>query len=316
MIERRTFLAGMASLVAASLAAGQTTNKIPRVAIYVSTRAWRDGVVAGLRELGWKPGETVIVDWRGGAGEEEEVRELRTTRVDVAVVAGSKRIADAIKATHSVPIVGIDLESDPVASGFVRSLSRPGANVTGIWLDLPELAGKQVDFLREVHPSLSRLAVLWDDRVAGPQIAHVQAAARAGNFEVFTAPVRRVLDVDEALKRLLGTRPQALLILTAPVVFQALPRIAALAREHRLPSMSPFSTYPSSGGLMAYGPDFAATWRQAAGYVHRILRGANAGELPVERPVKFELIINASTARVLGLTLPQSLLIRANAVIQ
>jgi putative ABC transport system substrate-binding protein len=316
MIDRRAFLFGIAAVVGARVTTGQTARKIPRVIIYVTTPAWNQGVVSGLRELGWVDGESVVIEWRRGAGEEEEVRELTKANVDAAVVAGPKRIRDAMKATQSVPIVGIDLESDPVASGFVKTLARPGMNVSGIWLDLPEVAGKQLEFLREVVPDLKRMGVLWDDRIGGPQFAQAQAAARASNVELAAATLRRSSQADDALKQLVGRRPQALLILTAPVIFQALPRIAEVAREHRLPSMSPFSTYPSSGGLMAYGPNFAAIWRQAASYVHRILKGAKVGDLPVERPAKFELIINAKTAKALGLTVPQSLLVRANIVIE
>jgi putative ABC transport system substrate-binding protein len=212
--------------------------------------------------------------------------------------------------------VTIDLESDPVARGFVKTLARPGGNITGIWMDMPEITGKQLQLLKEAAPNLARAAVVWDDRIAGLQFAAIEASARAAGVAVQSAPLRDDHETEAVVRRALAARPQAILLLTSPIVLRAQPRVAALALESRLPSMSGFSTYPDDGGLMAYGPDFPTIWRQAAGYVDRILRGARPGDLPVERPAKFELRINARTAKALGLTLPPSLLARADAVLQ
>jgi putative tryptophan/tyrosine transport system substrate-binding protein len=215
-----------------------------------------------------------------------------------------------MRATTTIPIIGLDLESDPVADGFVRTLARPGGNVTGIWMDIPEIAGKQIQFIREVVPSLNRLGVVWDDQIARPQFTELQAVSRTANISLFPAAVRRSTEIDGVLKRLVAERPQAIVVLTAPVIF------AELAVQSRLPSISPFSPYPESGGLMAYGPDFKAMWHQLAVYVDRVLRGARAGDIPVERPSKFSLIINLKTAKALGLTIPPLLLARADQVIE
>jgi putative ABC transport system substrate-binding protein len=306
-------------LGAPRLSNAQTAGRIPRIVLY--TGAWKESVIAGLRDLGWVDGQNIVIEARPGvAGEgtvlQTELQDVVRRPVEVLLIGNPHRIRAAMNVTKTIPIVGIDLESDPVASGFVKSLARPGTNVSGIWMDLPELAGKQLQFLREIVPTLSRVGVVWDERIGGPQFSQAQAAARASNISLHAVTLQNAAEADDAVKRLLVERPQAILLLTAPAIFQALPRIAELARQRRLPSISLFSTYPASGGLIAYGPDFAALWRQTASYVDRILKGAKIGDLPVERPLKFVLNINVKTAKALGLTIPPSLLQRADEVIQ
>src|SRR5262249_9894839 len=306
-------------LLAAPLAAeAQQTGKVPRVLVYASDVMFRDRIVDGLRDLGWTEGRDVVVEWRRAEPPEDPalVDELGRVHGDVVVLGGPLRLRRAMNITRSTPLVGIDLESDPVASGFVKSLAHPGLNVSGIWMDLPELAGKQLQFLREVVPKLSRLGVIRDDRVSAPQFTETQSAARAINVKVVSVSLRRAADAHEVMTRLIAERPDAVLILTSPVTFFALARIGEVARENRLPSITPFSTYPASGGLMAYGPSFPAIWKQAATYVHRVLKGTKIGDLPVERPARFELLINLKTAKALALTIPPSLLLRTDQVIE
>jgi putative ABC transport system substrate-binding protein len=295
-VNRRTFLCGLTlgPLAAPLAVAAQQMGKVPRVGVYTSTPAGKDALGVGLRELGWIDGQNIAIDWRGAAAGEEaaQMEELARRHVDAVVLGGPLRIRAAMQATKTVPIIGIDLESDPVASGFAKSLARPATNVSGIWLDLPELAGKQLQFLREVLPAVNRVGVVWDDRVGGPQLAGAQSAARAANISLRPISVHTSAETETVVKRLLVERPQAILVLTAPVIFLNQARIADLAHESRLPSVSPFSTYPAHGGLMAYGPSFPAMWRQAASYVDRLLKGAKVGDLPIERPAKFELVIN------------------------
>ena len=320
VITRRCVISGLAlaTLCAPWRSHAQTTGRPPKVGLFTGSRAWRDSFEAGMRDLGWVEGQSFVIAWYTSAEDAgvKEAQDLPRRDLDVAVVANPHRIRAAMKATTTIPIVGIDLESDPVASGFVTSLGRPGKNVSGIWLDQPELAGKQLQFLQEVAPGLKRVGVVWDDRIGGPQLEAAQAAARAVSISLHLVSLHTVGETEDAVKRLLVGRAQAILPLTAPVVFNALPRIAELARRNRLPSISPFSTYPASGGLMAYGPSFPAIWRQAASYVDRILKGARVADLPVERPSRFELIINLKTAKTLELTIPHSLLLRADQVIQ
>jgi putative ABC transport system substrate-binding protein len=302
------------------VAEAQQGKKTPRVAFYATSNP-REWFGAALRELRWNDGQNIVIEWHNPLGSDREqarraIADIVKRPVDVAVVGGPHLIRAALNVTKTVPLVGIDLESDPVASGFVHSLARPGGNLSGIWLDLPELAGKQLQFLREVSPTLKRLAVLWDDQIGEPQLAQAQSAARMLNIAIYPISLRRTTEIDEAWNRVLAERPQAILALTAPVVFQGQARIADLARAHRLPSICPFSTYAERGGLMAYGPDFPTMWRQTASYVDRVLRGARIGELPVERPMKFVLNVNSKTAKALGLAIPQSVLARADQVIE
>jgi len=300
-MERRRFvvisltgvLAGHQPLMA------QPRVRPPRVAVYTG-RLVSEGLAAALNEHGWADGRNVVVDWQGVEGSEARINEyLARHPTDVLVSGGPHRIRAAMRATTTIPIIALDLEADPVAEGFVRTLAKPGGNVTGIWMDIPEIAGKQIQFLREMLPSLNRLGVIWDDQIGQPQFAELRAVSRAANITVLPAAVRQSTEIDGAVKRLVAERPQAIVVLTAPVIFLGLQRVAELAVQSRLPSISLFSPYPQAGGLMAYGPDFPAMWRQLAGYVNRVLRGARAGDIPVERPSKFSLTINLKTAKLL-----------------
>jgi putative ABC transport system substrate-binding protein len=317
-VARRSLLVGLAAALAARTPAWAQPGSLPaRVGLFFTARAWRDSIAQALHARGWIEGRTIEFAWHAAALDGARLKErLSEWPADVLVMGGPHRIQAAMSATATVPIIGLDLESDPVASGFVRTLARPGGNVSGIWLDLPEIAGKQIQFLREVLPRLTGLGVVWDDRIGEPQLAEVDKACRAAGIALRPVSVRAEEQIDGALTRVLVDRPDAVLVLTAPVIAHTLPRIAETLLRSRLPSMSPFSTFPGLGGLMAYGPHFPALWRQLADYVDRVLRGARIGELPVQRPSTFTLILNRRTARALGLTLPPSLVLRADELIQ
>jgi putative tryptophan/tyrosine transport system substrate-binding protein len=317
-IGRRSVLLGVTAALATPRAiAAQSSGRRPNVSVYTTDPAYRDAIKGVLQERGWVEGRTISFELYPAEGAEANLAQnLAKTPADVLVVGGPSRIRAAMQATSTIPILAIDLESDPVSSGFVKTLARPGGNVSGIWMDVPEISGKQIQFLREVLPTLSRLGVVWDDRVSQLQFAAVQAASRALGVSLHAGALRLAAEVDPVMKRVLAERPQALLLLTSPVVFRVLPRVAELAREHKLASISPFSVYPSAGGLLAYGPDFPAMWRQLGDYVDRVLKGARIADLPVERPSKFTLVVNVKTAKTLGLTLPQPLVLRADEVIQ
>jgi putative tryptophan/tyrosine transport system substrate-binding protein len=318
MDRRRFLLTSLAGALAAPLAVeAQQAGKLPRVG-YVqaelpASAPLHRAFIEGLRDRGWSDGRNVAIDWRR---RDEEIPDLVRLNVDVMVLPNPYRLEAGLKQTKTIPIVTVDLESDPVAKGFIRSLSRPGGNLTGIWLDIPDIVGKQLQILKEAVPAMRRVAVVWDERVAGLQFTATQTAARLLNIAVEPAALQHESEADDVVKRALPARPQAILLLTSPIVLRAQGRIAQLAVQHRLPSVSGFSTFPDDGGLMAYGPDFPAIFRQIAGYVDRILRGAKPSDLPVERPTKFELRINAKTAKSLGLTIPPSLLARADQVIE
>lgn len=316
-LSRRLVLGGLAGAVAFPRAlAAQTTGKLPRVGYVQPDNPFsvplREAFLAGLRELGWVDGQNIAL----GRRRDDEIAELVRLNVDVLVLPNPYRIRAGLKLTGTIPIVANDFESDPVAAGFIKSLARPGGNVTGIWVDLPELAGKQLQLLTEAVPGVRRVAIIWDDRIAGLQFTATEAAARALGVTVHSAPLREPHEVENVLAGVLPARPQAALLLTSPVLSRVQGRLAALLLERRLAAICGFTSFPDSGGLLSYGPNQPAIFRQMASYVDRILKGARAGELPVQRPAKFELRVNARTAKALGLTLPPPLLVRADEVLQ
>ena len=316
--SRRVILGGLAgALFFPQAPASQTAGKLPRVGYLQADNPFtvplREAFLAGLRELGWVDGQNIALDWRR---RDDEIAELVRLNVDVLVLPNPYRIRAGLKLTRTIPIVANDLESDPVAAGFIKSLARPGGNVTGIWVDLPELAGKQLQLLTEAVPGLRRVAIIWDDRIAGLQFTAAEAAARALGVTVHSARLREPREVENVLAGVLPARPQAALLLTSPVIFRVQGRLAELLLERRLGAICGFTSFPDSGGLLSYGPNQPAIYRQMASYVDRILKGARPGELPVERPTKFQLRINARTAKALRLTLPPSLLARADEVLQ
>jgi putative ABC transport system substrate-binding protein len=257
------------------------------------------------------PSSPTSTRWR-----DEEIEDLVRLKVEVLFLANPIRLQIGSRLTQTIPIVAHDLESDPIASGYVQSLARPGRNITGVFLDLPELANKQLQFLQEVVPELRNVGVLWDDRIGDVPFRAMETAARSEGISVQSPVVQDSSQIDSAIGRLTEGRPQALLALTAPFIFATQGRIAELALLHRLPSICGFTTFPSFGGLMAYGPDIYTTLRQAAGYIDRILKGAKPDNLPIERPTKFQLTFNLKAAKALGLTVPTSLLLRADDVIE
>jgi putative ABC transport system substrate-binding protein len=243
------------------------------------------------------------------------VTEVLRLKPDVMLAANPHVIRATRNASRSIPTVGIDLETDPIDAGWVKSLARPGGNLTGFFLDIPELSGKQLQFLAEALPRLQRVGVLWDAHVATPQFKATEAAARTLRFQLQSLAVRRPEDFAGAFEQARQQQAQALVILSSPLMFVNLPRLGALAVEHRLPAISVFPQFATAGGLMGYGPNLTDLFRRAAGYVDRILKGASPADLPIQRPAVFALAVNLGTAKALGLTLPQSLIGRADQVI-
>jgi putative ABC transport system substrate-binding protein len=321
-MRRRTFLCGLTlgPLAGPFATEAQQAAKVWRVPIVIQGPSL-ELIRKGLRDLGYVEGQNLVIDHRSVEGRPERYAAifsaLLALKPDVMVVAGAPGIKAAQKATTSVPIVAMDLESDPVDAGFVKTLARPGGNITGVFVDIPELAGKQLQFLRETLPGLTRVAVLGDPSINQAQFRAIEVVARALGIAVTSLPVRRTEDIEPALSQAGGDRMNAVLVLTGPVIFGNWRRIADLGVKHRLPSTSPSLIFPVYGGLMAYGPSQSEMYQRLLPlFVDRIFKGANPAELPVARPTAFELIINLKTAKVLGLTVPQSLLARADQVIE
>jgi putative ABC transport system substrate-binding protein len=292
---------------------------VPRMGLIVGGPRAVDAVLGALREAGYVPGQTIIVEVTQTEGTSERyapaIESMLKARMHILVVTSPHGLSAASKLTRTVPIVAVDLESDPVARGFVKSFARPGTNVTGFFLDLPELSGKFVQLVKEAVLGVSRIGVLWDAAIARAQFEATEKAAGAAGVGVHSAPVRSAGDLEQAVEEAVRGGAQALIILSAPVmrVYQA--RIDELALRHRLPSVTMFALLANGSGFMSYGPDLDDIYRSAVSYVDRILRGANVAELPLQRPSRFELAINLRTAKALAISVPPSLLLRADRVI-
>jgi putative ABC transport system substrate-binding protein len=326
-MRRREFITVLGGAAAAWPLTGraqQPAQELRRIgAIHIIQSENSEAFVQGLREAGLVDGENMVLDARfyGGSGSvldryDEYARELVALKCSVIFASNPYAIRALLKATTTIPTVGIDLESDPVASGLAKSLARPGGNFTGFFLDIPELGGKQIELLREAVRTVSRLAVLWDATIGAVQFHATEMAARSAGVVLQSLPIRRPEDVNEVFERTVREQAQAMVILSSPLIFAERAHIADLALKTRLPTISLFNSFPEFGGLMAYGPDFPSIFRQAAGYVSRIFAGAKPAELPIQRPTKFELVINVKTAQAVGLTMPEALLVRADKVIE
>jgi putative ABC transport system substrate-binding protein len=241
---------------------------------------------------------------------------LVNTRVDAILAAAPPAVQAASGATKSIPVIALDLESDPVASGFIASLAHPGGNVTGVFLDFPEFSAKCLQMLIETLPTLASLAVLWDPTTGSLQLKSVEAAAQGFGVSVKVFEARRVADIAEAFYSLERSRVQGVLILSSPLFGGNPQMIADLAVRRTVPTISLFPDIAREGGLLAYGPEIEALYRQAAGMARKVLDGARVAELPAERPTRFQLVANLRTAKLFGITLPPSILLRADEVIE
>jgi ABC-type uncharacterized transport system substrate-binding protein len=273
-----------------------------------------------LSGLGYVEGQNLAIAYRGAAGRPEDLprlaAELIGLKPDVMVVTGPASIRAVRGSLTSVPVVAIDLESDPVASGFVASLAHPGGNLTGVFLDHAALSGKWLQLLKEMVPKLGRAAVLWDPANASPQLEAINIAARALSIQLQPIEVRSADSLEEAFEAATKGRAQAVVVLSAPAFSNDSPRLAHVALTSRLPTITPFKEFAVAGGILAYGPDEDSNYRRLASLVDKILRGGRPSDIPVERPTRFNLVVNLKTARALGLTIPQSVLFRADEIVQ
>jgi putative ABC transport system substrate-binding protein len=274
-----------------------------------------------LVELGWTPGRNLGVEYRFAEGEPARLpglaRELVLRKVDVIYVSQRPAIAPARAATSTIPIVFLTL-GDPVAEGWVASLARPGGNLTGVCGQSPELSSKRIELLREFVPALKRIALLWNPTNASEAVG-VRAMEKLAHSLALTVVVIGLSDpgeFDRGFSALDAARVDAVIVLPDPTLANNAARLAPMITARRLPAVYMEASFAAAGGLMAYSPSLSAMNRRAAHLVHRILRGAKPGELPVEQPTKFELTLNLKTARALGLTVPESILIRADEVIE
>jgi putative ABC transport system substrate-binding protein len=286
----------------------------------VAQSHWTAAFVQRMRELGWVEGRNLAIEYRWAEGHTDRLRdladELVRLKVDVIVSHNTPRPLAAKQATSTIPIA-FATAGDPVGSGIVASLARPGGNVTGLSSQTPDVAGKRLELLRQIVPGLHRLAVLadTDNPFVKLDVGQLRQAGTGLGVEVATFEMRRGEDIDPAFKAL-KSRAQALYVPATPVAFVNRIRINTLALAAHVPTMLGVREYVEAGGLISYGPNWPHMWRRAAGLVDKILRGAKPSDIPVEQPTEFDLVINLTTAKALGLTIPDKLLALANAVIE
>jgi putative ABC transport system substrate-binding protein len=242
--------------------------------------------------------------------------DLVSNRVDAIVAAAPPAVQAAAGATTNIPVIAVDLESDPVASGFVVSLARPGRNITGVLLDFPDFSAKCLQLLIESVPTLAGVGVLWEPSTGSLQLKAVEAAAHAFGISVQVFEARRVADIAEAFYTFDRSRVQGTLLLSSPLIAGSPQLIADLATRRNIPTISLFPDIAREGGLLAYGPDLQDLFRQAGAMVRKVLQGAKVAELPAQRPTRFQLVANLKTAKLIGVTLPPTLLARADEVIE
>jgi putative ABC transport system substrate-binding protein len=285
------------------------------------TTLWNKALLRGLRDLGWVDGKNLVIEYRYAEGNKDRLPELATDliqqKVDVLLTSVTLDTLAARKATAEIPIVMVAV-GDPVATGFVSSLARPGGNITGLSQMTPDLSGKRLELLKEIVPNLSTVAMVFnpDDQLSILDAREARLSAQRLSIEVHSLEVRSIADLEKVLGDAVTLRAGGLVILPAPILFENVKLIADFAIQNRLPSTFHLREFPMVGGLVSYGVDRSDLFRRAATYVDKILKGASPATLPIEQPTKFELVINLKTARTLGLTIPANLLGIADEVIE
>jgi putative ABC transport system substrate-binding protein len=328
-MTRRAFLCTLCSVLLTRLgaAAAQAPATRPyRIAFLEAgaasvNRHYLDAFLRGLQELGYVEGRNMTIDARWAEGRAERfpplLKELVALNPDVMVVASTIGAIAAHKVVTSIPVVFVGV-SEPREMGFVKSLPRPGGNMTGLSRDFGEgLIGKSLQLLKDIVPGASRAAILWN--AAGevtPRVRQADAAVRALGMAPLSIEVRQAADFEPAFERMRLQKADALMVVADPLTLRHRATVVSLAATHRIPAVYEFGEFARAGGLVSYSADIPALFQGAAGYVDRILKGANPGDLAVEQPTKFELVINLKTARALGISIPQSVLLRADEVIR
>jgi len=325
-------LIGLAVVLALSLALAplvgeaQQAGKMPRIGVLAGSllstnpariKAFREG----LGELGYVEGKSIVIEWRFLEDKGDRLPalavELTRLKVDVLVAFGPASTQAAKEATNTIPIVMAQV-NDPIGAGFVASLARPGGNITGLSVMAPELSGKKLELLKEIVPKLSRVAVFGTSTLPGnaQSVKETELAAKTLGLQLQYLGVEDPKDLDTAFRNAVSWRAHAMIFLQSRVFGSRRKALVELAVKNRLPAIYPQREYVEAGGLMSYGPSFNDLFRRAATYVDKILKGAKPADLPVEQPTKFELVVNLKTAKALGLTIPPSVLLQADRVIE
>ena len=326
-MKRRALISLLGGAAAWPLAArAQQSHRVPRIGVLLlgtpaSFAARTQAFVEGLRDLGYVEGSTVAIEWKWGQDQVDRLpdlaAELVRSQVDVIVTGGTPPAKTLKNAARTIPIV-MAIVGDPVAAGLVDSLARPGGNATGFSIVATDLSGRRLHLLNEIVPGLSSVAVM--SNVENPQsqmeLSETQSAAGRLDLRLHSVPISADTSIEDALEKIKKEPVQALIVVTDAILYSQRRQILDWTAGNRLPAMYPYREFPEAGGLISYAPNARDLFRRAASYVDRILKGANPGDLPVEQPTKFELIINLKTAKALGLTMPDKLLATADEVIE
>jgi len=328
-MRRREFMAGLGAAAAWPLAArAQPPERVRRIGVLLGTaegdannQARLAAFLQGMQQLGWTVGRDVHIDYRWGGGSASDIRryatEMATLAPDIILADGASTVGPMLQATRTVPVVFMTVV-DPVGAGFVGSLSRPGGNATGFTNFEFGLSGKWLELLKQIAPSVTRVSVLRDPAISAGvgQFAAIQSVAPSLGVEVSAINVRDAADIERDITIFAGSSNGGMVVTGSALAIVHRDLIITLAARHRLPTVYFQRFMVTVGGLISYGPDIVDQYRRAAGYVDRILKGEKPADLPVQAPTKYELVINAKTAKTLGLTVPPSLLARADEVIE
>lgn len=327
MTSRRRFLATLlGGLVVAPVdAASQGALKVYRIGFLWDTpNVWPHALEAfrqGLRDLGWVEGKNIVIEYRWAEGRFERlpsmVDELVQLKVDLIVAPTSIYTGAAKRATSTIPIVFAS-HADPIGSGHVATLAHPATNATGLTIVMSDTMAKSLELLKETLPGLTRVAVMWDPATPShrPVVSSVEAAGRTLGLQIQAVPVRNTRELDGAFSAIVREHAGAIMVLSTPLFIGEAKQLADLALTRKLPTMFGAREHVDAGGLLSYSPDRADLYRRAATYVDKILKGANPADLPVQQATKFELVINLKTAKALGLTIPRSMVVRADQIIE
>ena len=305
------------------LAAAQPAMKAARIGVLLYSNPQTDPTVAairqGLRDLGYREGQTLTIEYRSAEGRPERLptlaAELVALKPDLLLAIGGDVTPAAQQATETIPIIAW-VSNDPVQAGFAVSLSRPGRNITGVTLILDALAGKRLALLKEIAPRVTRVGVVWNPEHADPEFRECQRAAQALGISLQSLEVRKTDDFDTAFQTAIRERSETIIAVNSRLVGLNRKRLAEFAAQHRLPLVGDWGPWAESGALLAYGPSLGDVTQRAVAYVDRVLKGARPAELPFLQPTRFELVVNTGVARSLGLTIPDSVLVRADRVIE
>jgi putative ABC transport system substrate-binding protein len=300
--------------------------KHPRVGVLTAgpptgqlTARWLAVFRGSLAAEGWVEGQSVTFEMRNAGGDPAKfavaAAELVRANVDVIYALGAPPLRAAAAATSTIPIVGVDYTNDPVAAGYAQSYGRPGGNVTGIFVDAPEFSAKWLDLMRRIVPNLSRMAIMSDPSPGDTHLRALKDIAQASGIEVLVVEVRRPEEIDAAASAV-RSRQQAMIILPSPMIYVESKRVADLTLRQRIPGTTMANEFAELGGLLSYGPEWAHVGQRAGVLVAKVLRGAKPGDLPIERPTKYELIVNLRTAKALNIAVPESVLAGADPVIR